>query len=162
TRSKPETTSSSPSVSPIYFALGPSASAHINNQSALRRDFAYVRCLPSAFLTARGAPPPRALARRLRASLGPQALSLLPFTFYLLPLSCYPPSIDEERCARHVRRRIGREIDDRSGQLVELTPSAHRNLRDELLVLHRIFQKGSVHLCGKRPGTDGVGRHTCA
>src|SRR5882672_7681780 len=32
-----------------------------------------------AFLTARGAPPPLALARRLRASLGPQALSLVPF-----------------------------------------------------------------------------------
>src|SRR3954463_10266002 len=29
----------------------------------------------SSFLTARGAPPPLALARRLRASLGPQALS---------------------------------------------------------------------------------------
>ncbi len=36
-------------------------------------------CLPfewSSFLTARGAPPPLALARRLRASLGPQALSI--------------------------------------------------------------------------------------
>src|SRR5262249_59393406 len=29
-----------------------------------------------AFLTARGAPPPRALARRLRAALGPQALGI--------------------------------------------------------------------------------------
>jgi hypothetical protein len=57
----------------------------------------------STFFTARGAPPPRALARRLRASLGLQALLiprlscflldsstndfqalyLLPFTFYL-------------------------------------------------------------------------------
>ena len=32
---------------------------------------------PSAFFSARGAPPPRALARRLRASLGPQALLLV-------------------------------------------------------------------------------------
>src|SRR3977135_478822 len=31
--------------------------------------------LLSAFITARGAPPPLALARRLRASLGPRALS---------------------------------------------------------------------------------------
>src|SRR5262249_26118819 len=35
-------------------------------------------CIMSALITARGAPPPRALARRLRASLGPQALSKVP------------------------------------------------------------------------------------
>src|SRR4026207_136100 len=52
----------------------------------------WVICLPcplSALLIARGAPPPLALARRLRASLGPQALSLLPFPFYLLPFPFY-------------------------------------------------------------------------
>src|SRR6185312_2424707 len=45
----------------------------------------------SAFLTARGAPPPLALARRLRASLGPQALSLVPCPLSLFPLeTCHP------------------------------------------------------------------------
>ena len=41
--------------------------------------------LRSAFLSARGAPPPLALARRLRASLGPQAL--LGFAFIAFTLS---------------------------------------------------------------------------
>jgi mono/diheme cytochrome c family protein len=40
-----------------------------------------------AFLSALGAPPPSALARRLRASLGPQALRLLTLGFCLLMIS---------------------------------------------------------------------------
>ena len=39
----------------------------------------------SSFLKARGAPPPLALARGLRASLGPQALSLFPYPLSLVP-----------------------------------------------------------------------------
>ena len=55
----------------------------------------------SAFITARGAPPPLALARRLRASLGPQALSLFLFGLY----------------ASHVKRlRVGVLYGGRSGE----------------------------------------------
>ena len=44
------------------------------------------RIIVGAFLNARGAPPPRALARRLRASLGPQALLIQhPVSFHQRP-----------------------------------------------------------------------------
>src|SRR5688572_20947028 len=49
---------------------------------------------PQALLNARGAPPPRALARRLRAALGPQAL---------LSARGAPPPLPPHR-AKHARR----------------------------------------------------------
>ena len=52
----------------------PSTARSVSRRSRVCREPIY-RASLSAFLSARGAPPPLALARRLRAALGPQALS---------------------------------------------------------------------------------------
>src|SRR4051812_31046817 len=70
--------------------------------------------------------------------------------------SCDPSAIYENRRTGHVRRSAGRQEHDRAGQLVELTPAAHRNLRDELLVLHRIVEQLTIHLGGKCTRADRI------
>src|SRR5262245_12573795 len=81
----------------------------------------------SAFLNARGAPPPLALARRLRASLGPQALrlvpcplSLVPCPFSLVPFPFLPPTHRLRSCAQRPREFVEpRELVALAGRIVD-------------------------------------------
>src|SRR6185436_6426825 len=104
-------------------------------------DWAAIRfhCALSALLTARGAPPPLALARRLRASLGPQALSPFVIIYGINPVL----EALRRGCVRKLR--VGPRRDRRIDEALTIAREKHVTIeRADADTIDRLA-RGGVH-----------------